>query len=119
MRNPVAILLSSAALIAAVAGPSSAESVPLQATGTVVSRTNETLVVRTDDHGHTVAFAVDRSTVLPASLAVGQRVRVVYHANGAAGQTADTVTLVAGGAPQVDLLASPERTKPGPATASR
>lgn len=107
MKNPVAVLLSTAALTAAGA-VASAEPVALVATGIVVSRSNTALVVKTEDHGHTITFAVDSKTVLPASLAAGQRVRVAYRSNGAVGQTADTVTLVAGGAPQADLMAWPD-----------
>lgn len=68
--------------------------VELVATGTVMSKSADALVVRTDDHGHRITFVVDRSTVLPEGLATGRRVRVVYRANGSTGQTAEHVTLV-------------------------
>jgi hypothetical protein len=68
--------------------------VDLVATGTVVSRSADSLVVRTDDHGHRISFVVDRGTVLPDGLAAGRRVRVLYRANGSEGQTAERVTLV-------------------------
>ena len=67
---------------------------PLVAEGKVVARSADSLVVRTDDHGHRIAFAVDRSTVMPADLAAGSHVRVVYHALGSTGQAADEVKVV-------------------------
>jgi hypothetical protein len=67
--------------------------VPYAANGTVVAKTADSVVVRTDDHGHKIPFAVDRSTVLPADITVGKHVRVVYHPLGATGQTADTVAV--------------------------
>lgn len=67
---------------------------PLVAEGKVVARSADSLVVRTEDHGHRIAFAVERGTVMPADLAVGSHVRVVYHALGSTGQAADEVTVV-------------------------
>jgi hypothetical protein len=67
--------------------------VPFVADGKVVAKKDDKLVVRTDDHGHTITFALDRSTVLPDQLAPGKHVRVVYHPQGATGQTADTVSV--------------------------
>ncbi len=94
MRNRAVVLPLVAALALATAAFAPAALVELVATGTVVSRDSASLVVRTEDHGHRIAFVVDRSTVLPEGLAAGQRVRVVYHATGATGQTADRVTLI-------------------------
>jgi hypothetical protein len=101
MRNRVA-LLPFAVSIALVAGYGLAAAAPGEvvksgvefvATGKVVAKTSDSLVVRTDDHGHKIAFAVDRSTVLPEDLAIGRHVRVVYHPMGSTGQTADKVTI--------------------------
>jgi hypothetical protein len=96
---PLAVALTSA--FAAGAAPVAAApdevvkgGVELVATGTVMSKSADALVVRTDDHGHRITFVVDRSTVLPEGLATGRRVRVVYRANGSSGQTAERVTLV-------------------------
>lgn len=103
MRIRIAVLPLALAL-ALVAGGSMAVAaapdevvkggVDLVATGTVMSKTADSLVVRTADHGHRIIFAVDRSTVLPEGLATGRHVRVVYRANGSTGQTAERVTLV-------------------------
>ena len=67
--------------------------VPYVADGKVVSKKSDKLVVRTDDHGHTITFALDPSTVLPDQLAPGRHVHIVYHPQGATGQTADTVSV--------------------------
>ena len=98
MRNRAAVLPFVVALALAVAAPAPAALVDLVATGTVVSKSADSLVVRTEDHGHRIAFVVDRSSVLPEGVAVGRRVRVVYHALGSTGQAADSVTLIGGDA---------------------
>ena len=67
-------------------------------TGTVVSTSSGKLVVKIDDHGHKIPFVVDKTTDLPAGLAAGSRVSVVYHPTGATGQAADRVTLLSGAA---------------------
>lgn len=108
MRIRVAVLVPVLAVgLAAVAAPAVPAygdvvngGVELVATGTVMSKTADSLVVRTDDHGHRISFVIDRSTVLPEGLAVGRRIRVVYRANGSEGQTAERVTFVEGGAPK-------------------
>ena len=91
----LAFVLSGALLAggAAVAGAGDVVKggMPLVAEGKVVAKSADSLVVRTEDHGHRIAFAVDRSTVMPADLAVGNHVRVVYHALGSTGQAADEV----------------------------
>ncbi len=101
MKNRVAIL-AFAVSIALLAGPGFAAGVPgevidggidLVATGKVVEKSSDKIVVRTDDHGHKITFVVDESTVLPDELAKGGHVRVVYHATGSRGQTADKVTI--------------------------
>jgi len=102
MRNRAVVLSFVVAATAAAGGLALASpgevvnsGIPFVATGTVIAKTPDSLVVRTDDHGHKVAFAVDRSTVLPGDLAVGRHVRVVYHPTGSTGQTADTVAVAA------------------------
>jgi len=101
MKNRVA-LLAFAVSIAALAGHGLAAAAPgevidggveLVATGKVVAKGSDSLIVRTDDHGHKITFVVDRSTVLPEDLATGRHIRVVYHATGSTGQTADKVTV--------------------------
>jgi hypothetical protein len=90
----VAVALLSAPLLAAAAPSEVVKGgVELVATGKVVAKGSDSLVVRTDDHGHRITFVVDRSTRLPEGLAVGSHVRVVYRATGATGQTAEQVTL--------------------------
>jgi hypothetical protein len=93
MRNRVVLMLTALGMVAGIT--TSAEQVPLVATGTVVKKTADKLVVRTHDHGHTISFDLDRETQLPDSVAVGKHVEVDYHANGATGQTADKVELIA------------------------
>jgi hypothetical protein len=101
MRNRVArlvlgitiALLAGHGLAGAAPGEVIDGGVDLVAMGKVVKKTSDSLVVRTDDHGHKITFAVDRSTVLPDDLAVGRHVRVVYHPTGPKGQAADKVTL--------------------------
>lgn len=67
--------------------------IPFVADGRVVAKKADKLVVKTDDHGHTITFALDKSTVLPDQLKPGGHVHVVYHPQGATGQTADTVSV--------------------------
>jgi hypothetical protein len=70
--------------------------VELIATGTVMAKSVDSLVVRTDDQGHRITFVVERRSVLPEGVAVGKHVRVVYRADGLAGQTAEKVTQLEG-----------------------
>jgi hypothetical protein len=101
MRIRVAVLVQALALGLVAAGawavPASARVLnggfELVATGTLISKSVDSLVVRTDDHHHRITFVIDRSTVLPDGLADGRHVRVVYRANGSTGQTAERVTL--------------------------
>jgi hypothetical protein len=100
MRNRVAVAVLSAAFALALAGLATAGpsevvngGVPYVANGTVVAKTADSVVIRTDDHGHKVTFAIERTTVLPGDITVGRHVRVVYHPMGATGQTADTMAI--------------------------
>ena len=98
MKNRVAVTAPLlVALSLALGTLASAAPIELIATGTVVSKSADSLVVKTDDHGHRISFVVDRSTVLPEGLAAGRHVRIVYHAMGSTGQTAERVTFVDGG----------------------
>lgn len=63
-------------------------------TGTVVATGPDSLVVRIDDHGHRIPFAIEKPSALPAGVSVGSRVSVSYHPTGTTGQAADTVTLL-------------------------
>jgi hypothetical protein len=106
MRDRVAVLPIVVA-VALLAGPGLAAAAPgevvkggvdLVATGKVVAKSSDSLVVRTDDHGHRIVFDVDRNTALPDGLAVGRHVRVLYRANGSTGQTAERVSFLEAGA---------------------
>jgi hypothetical protein len=103
MRNRVAVLPSLIAVALLAGGPALTGASPgkvvkggvdLVATGKVVSKTSDKLVLRTDDHGHKITFDVDNRTALPDGLAVGRHVRVEYRANGSTGQTAEQVSVV-------------------------
>ena len=59
-------------------------------TGTVVSVREGSLVVKIDDHGHRIPFAL-ASSVSTADLRAGSRVTVHYHPAGATGQVVDAV----------------------------
>jgi hypothetical protein len=100
MRNRVAVLCLAVALALLASGPLTAAAgdvvnsgIPFVANGSVVAKSADSLVVRTDDHGHKIAFVIDRSTVLPDDLAVGRHVRVVYHPVTSTGQTAASVVV--------------------------
>ena len=97
MRNRAAVLAGMLALTLGAVLPVPAGAASITTTGTVVSKGKDTLVVRIDDHHHRIPFAIDGSTVLPADLKAGRRVRVVYHPTGTTGQTADEVVLLDGG----------------------
>ena len=71
----------------------------LVATGRVVSTGNASLVLKTDDHGHTIPFIIATTTELPAGLTAGSRVTVHYSAIGTDQQMADRVVLLAPAAP--------------------
>lgn len=90
----LALVALGALPLAAAAGEVVKSSIPFVASGNVVSKSAEALVVRTDDHGHKISFLIDRSTVLPDDLAVGRHVRVVYRPAGSTGQTAESVTVL-------------------------
>jgi hypothetical protein len=86
-------LLAGPGLAAAAPGEVVDGGVDLVAEGKVVAKDEDSLVVRTDDHGHKIEFVVDRSTSVPDDVAVGRHVQIVYHATGTHGQTADKVTV--------------------------
>jgi alkaline phosphatase len=97
MRNSALALSFVAVLAVALAATAVSASIDLFATGTIVSKTSDTLVVRTADHGHKITFGIGPNTVLPDGLAVGDQVRIDYHAT-ATGQAADKVMLIKKGA---------------------
>ena len=75
MKTRLACLLAVAALMFAV--PAIAQNTQ-PVTGTVVSSTTDSLVIRTDD-GTERTFKVDGQSTLPSSLANGSRVTVNFH----------------------------------------
>lgn len=93
MRNRVVLMLTALGMVAGIT--TSAEQVPYVATGTVMKKTADKLVLRTHDHGHVITFDLSRDTRLPDGVAVGKHVEIDYHANGPTGQTADKVELIA------------------------
>ena len=64
--------------------------------GTLESIGSGSMVVRIDQHGHSIPFQIPSASQLPSGLTPGSRVTVVYHPLGATGQMADTVTLDSG-----------------------
>jgi hypothetical protein len=91
-RRRAVIALTTLGFAAGVTGWS--EQVKLVATGTVVEKKSDKLVIRTADHGHRITFEIDRSTSLPDGLGAGTQVQIDYRANGDSGQTAERVTVV-------------------------
>ncbi|MFN8093361.1 MAG: hypothetical protein U0599_14295 [Vicinamibacteria bacterium] len=98
--------------VAAVTSTLVAQSNEITTTGTVVSRSASSLVVRIDDHRHRIAFDVDAATALPEGLAAGARVSVVYHPTGSVGQKADRVTILSP-APEKPRASAARAGKPG------
>jgi hypothetical protein len=109
MKIRAAVLVAVAvASVGALLAP--AEAIEITTVGTVVSTGHDSLVVKIDDHGHKIPFAVGKDTTMPSGLAPGSRVSVVYHPTGATGQAADSVTLLPG------AVAKTRRARPaGPA----
>jgi hypothetical protein len=64
--------------------------------GTLESMGSGSMVVRIDQHGHSIPFQIASASQLPSGLKPGSRVTVVYHPLGATGQMADTVTFDSG-----------------------
>ena len=100
MKNPIAGVCSLLALtlVGPVSGqvPQVVDGPDLVAFGTVISLGNSSMAIRTQDHGHAISFVVSTTTTMPASVVVGSRVRIAYHAVGSTGQVADVVTLLEG-----------------------
>jgi len=97
MRKTLAAILAVSAL--AVAGAASAQAVTdTQATGTIVSVTTDSFVVRMYD-GTQRTFATDSTTTMPsARLAEGNRVTVKYRTLDAGRWQATTVSIAGPGA---------------------
>lgn len=101
----VALASGAGALADVVKGPD------LVATGEIVSVGNTSLVLRTDDHAHSIPFVVGTTTDLPPSLAAGSRVTVHYHPVGVDRQIADRVVVLG---PRVASMLA--QSAPSPAT---
>ena len=79
MRTRVSCVLALMAALAVASPAISQTDAPTQTvSGVVVSSTNDSLVVRTDD-GTERTFKVDAQTNLPTNLGSGTRVTVAYH----------------------------------------
>jgi hypothetical protein len=74
--------------------PRVADGPALVASGTVLSLGSTSMAIRTKEHGRAISFVVSTTTVMPASVKVGSRVEVTYHAVGTNDQVADRVTLL-------------------------
>jgi hypothetical protein len=68
----------------------------IMVSGTLESIRSGSMVVRIDQHGHSIPFQIASASQVPSGLTPGSRVTVVYHPLGATGQMADTVTLDSG-----------------------
>jgi len=64
--------------------------------GTLERIGSDTMVVRIDQHGHSIPFQIASGSQVPSGLKPGSRVTVVYHPLGSTGQMADNVTLDSG-----------------------
>jgi hypothetical protein len=64
--------------------------------GTLQSLGSDRMVVRIDQHGHSIPFQIASTSQVQSGLKPGSRVTVVYHPLGATGQMADTVTADSG-----------------------
>jgi hypothetical protein len=104
MRTRISCLLGLVVLLLASPAMSQTDSPTQNVTGTVVSSTTDSLVIKLDD-GTERTFKVDSASNLPASLASGQRVTVRFHAM-SGGDHAARVTL-AGGTNPPDSAMSP------------
>ena len=93
-------LLAAVAALGFVSGPAIAQQAAvtdgpvLRAVGKVISVGNTSLAIETQEHGHAVSFVITTTTVMPASVPVGSRVEVAYHAVGVSTQVADRVVLL-------------------------
>lgn len=94
MRTRMSCLLGLVVLLLATPAMSQTDTATQTLTGTVVSSSTDSLVIKLDD-GMQRTFKVDTTSSLPASLASGQRVSVRYHAM-SGGDHAAQVTVVGG-----------------------
>jgi hypothetical protein len=102
----VALASAGGVLAEVVKGPD------LIATGRVVSTGNTSLVLKTDDHGHSIPFMIGTTTDVPPGVTPGSRVTVHYHAVGVDRQMADRVVLLE---PRVASAAFGQAPAPAPA----
>jgi len=61
----------------------------LEATGKVVALDKDTMVVKIDEHGHRIPFAIGKDSRVASDIKVGSHVKLDYHATGTTGQTVD------------------------------
>ena len=98
LTMPAVVALALAGLAstgrAAAYKPSGQPSHEITIPGRVLSSSHDKLVIRTDDHGHRMAFDVASAGTLPADLRKGAHVAVTYHPEGPTGQQVDQVEVV-------------------------
>lgn len=94
MRIRFAVPAFAAALALAGVGIAHAMTYEIRTTGTVLSKSQDAIVLRIDDHGHHIRFDLDRSTMLPDDVVTGRHVSLTYHPTGSTGQAADSVAVV-------------------------
>ena len=91
---PVIAVLALAGPLSNQAGAAVDRQSQITIPGTVVSSDGGKLMIRTDDHGHRMAFDVGPAVSVPNGLRKGAHVSVTYHPLGPTGQAADEVLVI-------------------------
>ena len=91
---PAIVALALAGPLSNQAGAAVDQQSQITIPGTVVSSDGGKLMIRTDDHGHRMAFDVGPAVSLPDRLPRGTHVSVTYHPLGPVGQAADEVLVI-------------------------
>ena len=110
---PLALAL---ALVALTGLPATADAPLVTITGTVVSVTDEVLVLRTDRGNLT--FDLDKSTEMPAGIAVGNQITVSYDSDDKPEDKMDARKIVMTPASSTVAPATPAPTTPAPTTSA-
>jgi len=66
----------------------------LEAVGKVVALDKDQMVVKLDEHGHRIPFAIGNDSEIARGVKVGSHVKVEYHATGTTGQMVDEAQTV-------------------------
>lgn len=115
MRTRFAVPLFAVALALAGFAVAHATTYEIRTTGTVLSKSQDAIVLRIDDHGHHIRFDLDRSTTVPDDVVKGGHVSVMYHPTGSTGQAADVVAVV----PRSDVMSTAWANPPASLDAKR